>query len=102
MATVNRVIWTTTLAAIYGLLSSTTAADSGYMQKLRDITWDMGLMHEYPMTWVTTGTAVPILSKTKVVPAIPNVNGQLFLKQELTTPAWDVSYRLKLEQHSTL
>jgi len=76
MAIVNRVIWPTTfLATIFGLLSISAAADSGYMQKLRDITWDMGLMHEYPMTWVTTGTAVPILSKTKVVPAIPNVNG---------------------------
>ncbi len=55
-------------------------SDSGYMQKLKHLTWDMGLMHEYPMEWATTGTAVPILSKTMIVPSIPKVNGQIFLK----------------------
>lgn len=71
---------------------------AGYMQKLRDLSFDMSVMHEYPTTWTTQGSAVPILSKVKVVPAIPKVNGQLFMKDQLKTPAWDVSYRLVLNQ----
>ena len=39
----------------------------------------MSLKHEYPQSWSTSGAAVPILSKTKIVPSIPNTNGQLFL-----------------------
>lgn len=72
------------------------------MQKLRDLSFDMSVMHEYPSAWTTSGSAVPILSKVKLVPSIPLVNGQLFIKDQLKTPAWDVSYRLKLNQSQQL
>ena len=74
------------------------SAESGYMMKLRDLSFDMKVMREYPVTWSTTGSAVPIMSKVKVVPAIPKVNGQLFLKQELATPAWEVAFRMSYEE----
>ena len=75
---------------------------SGYQQKLRDLSFDMSLMREYPVEWQTTGSAVPILSKIKMLPNIPKVNGQLFLKNALATPAWSVSYRLSFEMDSEL
>ena len=62
----------------------------------------MGLMREYPIAWQTTGVAVPILSKVKVLPRIPQANGQLFLKSELVTPSWDASLQLRLTQEKGL
>ncbi len=78
---VSRVTLKTILLAVTSLDICQAGSDSsGYMQKLKHLTWDMGLMHEYPMEWATTGTAVPILSKTMIVPSIPKTNGQIFLK----------------------
>lgn len=62
---------TLTLLSIIGA----KAAESGYIQKLRDLTFDMNLQHEYPTAWETYGTAVPIMSKTKIIPKIPMSNG---------------------------
>ena len=72
------------------------------MQNLKDISFDMGLMREYPSEWSTTGVAIPIMSKVKVVPGIGNVNGQIFMKDELVTAAWDVAYRLEIDTSSKL
>jgi len=92
---INRV----SLGVVSLLATATVAlAESGYMQKLRDLSFDMSLMREYPVAWTTSGSAVPILSKVKIVPNIPKVNGQIFLKQELATAGWDVTYRLTLNQ----
>jgi len=85
----NGVVCLLTTAAI-------ALADSGYMYKLREFSFDMNLMREYPSGWQTSGSAVPILSKVKLLPSIPNVNGQLFMKKELATAAWDVTYRFIL------
>ena len=76
--------------------------ESGYLQKLRDYSFDMGMMHEYPINWETYSSAVPIMSKVKVLPNIPNSSGQFFLKKELETPAWDVTYQIGIEQSESL
>ena len=76
---------------------TTAQAGSGYMQNLKDLSFDMGLMREYPSEWSTTGVAIPIMSKVKVVPEIPNVNGQIFMKNELVTAAWDVAFRMEID-----
>ena len=79
-----------------------TSSSSGYMQNLKDISFDMGLMREYPSEWSTTGVAIPIMSKTKIVPEIPSVNGQIFMKNELVTAAWDVAFRMQIDMSSKL
>ena len=75
---------------------------SGYMQNLKDLSFDMGLMREYPTEWSTTGVAIPIQSKVKIVPEIPNVNGQIFMKNELVTAAWDIAFRMEIDMSSKL
>jgi len=60
-------------------VSGASDGGSGYMQKLRDYSFDMAVMREYPQLWKTSGSAVPIMSKAMVVPKIPKANGQLFL-----------------------
>ena len=62
----------------------------------------MGVMREYPISWNTYGSAVPIASKIKILPLLPEANGQLFLKQELQTPAWDITYAIKLSTAASL
>ena len=66
------------------------------------MSFDMGTMHEYPVAWDTFNSAVPIMSKVKVVPNIPRASGQIFLKKELATPAWDVTYQVSLDQSKDL
>ena len=72
------------------------------MQKLRSFSFDMDLMREYPQGWKTSGTAVPIMTKLKVIPNLPQVNGQAFLAKELATPAWDVTFKLRVDEAPTL
>ena len=60
------------------------------------------MMREYPSSWTTTGTAVPILTKLKVLPQQPNMNGQVFMNKELATPAWDANFRIAVEEDPSL
>ena len=62
----------------------------------------MAMMHEYPSHWNSWNSAVPILSKVKLVPNLPNQSGQLFLRRELETPAWEVTYQIGLDPSETL
>ena len=62
----------------------------------------MQMMHEYPAAWNSYNSAVPLLSKVKLVPALPNQSGQFFMKKELETPAWDVTYQIAIEQGDQL
>ena len=62
----------------------------------------MSLMREYPVAWQTNGSAVPIMSKVKLLPSIPKANGQLFLKNPLKTPAWSVSFRMSFNQDTAM
>ena len=75
---------------------------SGYYQKLDDLSFDMSMAHEYPQSWVTTGSAVPLLSKVKILPLAAQLNGQAFLKSKLQTPSWEISYRMRLNQNNAL
>ena len=79
MASLTRVILSTLALLSPSIAGPATAGNadphSGYFQKLRDLSFDMRMMHEYPVAWQTTGTAIPLMSKTKLVPAIPKVNG---------------------------
>ena len=36
------------------------------------------------------------------MPEIPNVNGQIFLKNELVTAAWDVAFRMEIDMSPKL
>ena len=86
---------TLALLAAFGVGQSAEST-SGYVQRLKDLSFDMNLQHEYPINWETYGTAVPILSKVKVLPHIPQSNGQIFLKQELATTSWDATFQIGL------
>ena len=99
-----RVINAPIFLVLVGCLFAVFAASqsSGYMQNLKDLSFDMGLMREYPSEWSTTGVAIPIMSKVKVVPEIPNVNGQIFMKNELVTAAWDVAFRMEIDMSEKL
>ena len=85
---------------LLGLIVQVSGApsESGYLQKIRHFSFDMQMMHEYPNAWNSYNSAVPILSKVKVVPALQNQSGQFFMKKELETPAWDVTYQVGIEQ----
>ena len=88
----------TLLLSLLDVTWGTASENSGYFQKIRDFSFDMQMMHEYPERWYSYNSAVPLLSKVKVLPAIPESNGQLFLKQQLETPAWDVTYQVGIER----
>jgi len=81
---------------------SSNGVESGYLQKIRDLSFDMQMMHEYPAEWNTFNSAVPIMSKVKVIPALPTQSGQFFTKKPLATPAWDVTYQVAIEQTQAL
>ena len=78
----SRVNFIIHVLSLLGLILNVSGApgDSGYLQKIRDLSFDMQMMHEYPAAWNTWNSAVPILSKIKVLPALPKQSGQLFLK----------------------
>ena len=77
---VSRVILSSFVFASLALVGrgGSKDSDTGYMQKLRDFSFDMGTMREYPANWNAMGTAIPIMSKVKLVPEIPHVSGQFF------------------------
>ena len=101
---VSRVILSSFIFASLALVGrgGSKDSDTGYMKKLGDFSFDMGTMREYPANWNAMGTAIPIMSKVKLVPEIPNVTGQFFLAQELVTPAWDVIYKFSMAESDTL
>ena len=60
-----------------------------YMQKLAKFSFDMNTMNEYPSNYETSGSAVPLKSKVKIVPNIPLVQGKLFANERLDTLQWE-------------
>ena len=71
-----------------------------YRQKL-PMSFDMNTMNEYPSAFTTQGTAVPLMSKVKIVPGIPQVQGSIFLTEKVETIVWEAQFKMKFDQIST-
>ena len=68
-----------------------------YKQTLKDFSFDMNTMNEYPASYMTDGVAVPLKNKVKIVPKLPNVAGKFFSDKKLGTTEWEVQYKLKVD-----
>jgi hypothetical protein len=55
-------------------------AHGRHTQVIEKFSFDMEAQ-EYPRAYETTGVAVPLLSRVKIVPTIPNVAGQIFTQE---------------------
>ena len=56
----------------------------------------MNTMNEYPSNYETTGTAVPLKNKVKIVPKIANVQGNIFAIDKLDTLQWETQFKIKV------
>ena len=84
-------------------LPQTTLAK--YSMKLPVFSFDMKTMQEYPIGYSSHGAAVPLTKQVKVLPAIPDSNGQIFMNHALETPLWEAFFKMELqlpENHTKL
>jgi len=71
-----------------------------YKQTLKDFSFDLNTMNEYPAGYMTEGVAVPLKNKVKIVPKLPNVAGKFFSDKKLGTTEWEVQYKVKIDTKS--
>lgn len=71
-----------------------------YMQKLAMFSFDMNTMNEYPVNYETSGTAVPLKNKVKIVPKLPDVQGKIFAKEKLETLQWETQFKIAVDTSS--
>ena len=70
---------------------------------MKDLSFDMPALQQYPSAWNTYGASIPIKNIVKLTPPlVPNVNGGFFLKEHLLTPAWEADFRIVVRNQAQL
>lgn len=77
------------------LLSITTLVYA--QQKLKEYSFDMATMQQYPSGWNGFGSAVPLKTKVKITPdKVPDRAGQFFMRKPLETGVWEMNIKVLL------
>lgn len=79
LSIVNIIVVFLAIVAVPGQAQS----ESGYSHKLDDLSFDVSTIKDSGKAWVTTNSAVPLVSKIKILPQAAQLNGQMFLKSKL-------------------
>ena len=74
------------LRLIFGVVAIVLmgTAEGRHTQVIEKFSFDMDAQ-EYPRAFESTGVAVPLLSRVKILPKIPNVAGQIFTQEVSVT-----------------
>ena len=84
------------MKSLFRILSSISLLSSvaNAQAKMKELSFDMAALGQYPQAWTSYGSAVPLKSKVKVTPpTITDVAGQIFLDNALETPAWEAEIK---------